>query len=241
MQDDLPLFPLHVVSFIPSPWKTADLKELARTGDGHDFAAKWEHEGAGLPASEWLGHRLAHACQIATPFTATLHHGGRHGFGSRIEGAVSSYRDLPPNERVEAVRQCSQAMCGLLALDLFVGNDDRHLDNWLMRKNLSGQWAPLCIDFSRALFRRGFPNDAWPLPKCNTLTTIDLLRAARLWDAAYALFAVEQLQRVTPAVLQHWLQDCPLEWLPQPARNSLAAWWASPAYHSRLQGTFALL
>jgi hypothetical protein len=240
-QDELPLFPLEVASFIPSPWRSADLKELARTTDGHDFAAKWEHEGVGLPASEWLGHRLALACKIATPFTATLRHNGQHGFGSRIEGDVSSWNTLAPPERSSIVAQCGPAMCGLLGLDLFIGNEDRHVNNWLFRRNLSGQWAPLCIDFSRALFRRGFPSDVWPLPPCNTLSTIAMLKAAGSWDRSYAVFAVEQLQRVTPAMLHHWLQECPLPWLPEPSRSALTSWWASAAYHARLQATYGLL
>jgi hypothetical protein len=241
LQEDLPLFPLEVVSFVPSPWPSADLKELARTADGHDFAAKWEHEGAGLPASEWLGHQLAKACQIATPFTATLHHGGAHGFGSRIEGAVSSFKDLPPPERAQVVADCGPAMSALLALDVFCGNEDRHLGNWLFRRNLAGQWVPLCIDFSRALFRRGFPADVWPLPNCNTITTIALMKTSGRWDGPYAVFAVEQLQRVTPAVLEHWMAECPLQWLPQASRTALLSWWSSPAYHARLQATYGLL
>lgn len=241
LQPELPLFPLEVTAFVPSPWSSADLKELARTSDGHDFAAKCEHEGRGLPAIEWLGHRLAQACQIATPFTATLRHNGVQGFGSRIEGDVSSWSTLAPPERVNVIAQCSQAMCGLLALDLFVGNEDRHLNNWLFRRNLAGQWAPLCIDFSRALFRRGFPSDVWPLPHCNTLSTIGMLKAVGRWDGSSAVFAVEQLQRVTPEVLQHWLQECPLSWLPELDRAALTSWWASSAYRARVQGTYALL
>ena len=241
LQDALPLFPLTVASFIPSPWPSRDLKELARTTDGHDFAAKWEHEGAGLPASEWLGHQLAKACRISTPYTCVLQDQGRQGFGSRIEGDVSSYRDIPPPELSAVVSDCHQSICGTLALDLFIGNEDRHFNNWLFRRNLSGQWAPLCIDFSRALFRRGFPADVWPLPPCNTLSTVAMLKAAGLWDGPYAVFAIEQLQRVTAAVLQHWLNDCPSEWLPEGQRAALVAWWASPAYHARLQATYGLL
>jgi hypothetical protein len=241
LEPELPLFPLEVTDFVPSPWPSADLKELARTSDGHEFAAKWEHEGAGLPASEWLGHRLAQACQIATPFTVTLHHNGKQGFGSRIEGDVSSWNTLAPPERANVIAQCSQSMCGLLALDLFVGNEDRHLNNWLFRRNLSGQWVPLCIDFSRALFRRGFPADPWPLPQCNTLSTIGILKAVGRWDGSSAIFAVEHLQRVTAGVVKHWLQECPLPWLPEPNRSALTSWWASSAYHDRLQGTYALL
>ena len=241
LQTDLPLFPLDVTVFIPSPWPSADLKELARTSDGHDFAAKWEREGRGLPASEWLGHRLAQACQIATPFTATLRYGGEQGFGSRIEGDVSTWNSLAPSERAIVLAHCSKAMCGLLALDIFVGNDDRHLNNWLFRRNLDQQWVPLCIDFSRALFRRGFPSDIWPLPPCNTLSTIELMKAAGRWDGSSAVFAVEQLQRVTPEVLKHWLTECPALWLPEPERAALTSWWASSAYHKRIQSTYALL
>lgn len=241
-QDELPLFPLRVASYVPSPWPSADLKELARTADGHEFAAKWEHEGAGLPASEWMGDRLARACQIATPFTATLtDEQGRMGFGSRIEGSVSSFKDLSPPERMQIVADCGQAMSGLLALDLFIGNEDRHLNNWLFRRNLAGDWTPLCIDFSRALFRRGFPQDSWPLAACNTTSTVALLKSSSRWDGAYAVFAVEQLQRVTPAVLQHWLADCPAQWLGQSQRMALMSWWASSAYHARLQATYGLL
>lgn len=182
------------------------------------------------------------ACQIATPFTATLTDAqGRMGFGSRIEGAVISFRDLPPHEGAQVLADCGQAMSALLALDMFVGNEDRHMNNWLFRRNQSNHWTPLCIDFSRALFRRGFPADVWPLPSCNTTTTLALLKKLWHWDASCAVFAAQRLQRVTPTVLDHWLADCPDEWISAQDRADLLAWWASPAYHARLQATYALL
>jgi hypothetical protein len=242
VQDPLPLFPLRIASTLPNPWASADLKELARTADGHDFAVKWEHDGAGLPASEWLGHKLAVACQIATHYTATLTDAqGRLGFGSRIESHAASFKDLSQPERAQVVADCGQAMSAVLALDLFIGNEDRHLNNWLFRHNQSGQWTPLCIDFSRALFRRGFPGDPWPLTLCNTTNTQGLLKRLNNWDGPYAVFAIEQLQRVTSAVLEHWLADCPAQWLNAQDRKTLLTWWGSQAYHLRIQQLYALL
>ncbi len=238
----LPLFPLQVARYIPSPWKTADLRQVARTADGHDFAAKWEHEGVGLPASEWLGERLARACQIATPFTAILTDASdRLGFGSRIEGSVTSFDQMTVPEKLEVLAACGRAMSGLLALDLFVGNEDRHMGNWLFRRNLAGEWAPLCIDFSRALFCRGFPHDTWPPTNCNTTSTMALLKIHGGWDSSHAVISAERLQHITPQVLRHWLQECPKAWLPEATQVALLAWWSSPAYHARLQRTYALL
>lgn len=236
------LFPLRVHSLAPSRFDGKDLKQVARTSDGHEFAVKWASDGLGIAASEWLGYRLAQACQIAVPYSAVLvNTAGSLGFGSRIERNTVQWNTLTMGERSAVFDSCGQAMSAVIALDIFCGNVDRHGNNWLFSKNSDQKWVPFCIDFSRSLFARRFPNDPWPIGPCATTSTQAALKSTGHWDGPYAVFTLEQLQRVTGDTLEHWCQDCPDEWLAASAKASLVTWWRSSEYHSRLQRSFELI
>ena len=240
-QDSLQLFPLHIAYFIGSPWPSADMKRLAVTADKHEFAIKFEEDAVGLPASEWLGCKLAQACRIAVPWTAIMvDDKGRVGFGSRIEGAGHRFSDHSPQERAAMMTSCAQVMSANIALDIFCGNDDRHLNNWVFRKNTQDQWALLCIDFSRALFVRDFPNLP-PFTNNNTLTTQRMLKATQNWHGPFAVFAIQQIQEIKPATVARWLDECPETWLSPKKRQELTDWWGSTSYHEHLQRVLALL
>lgn len=242
MSSSLPLFTLRVSSVAPSGTNTADLHATARCRDGHEYAVKWGGPD-GVAASEWLGQRLAAACQIATPASATIEDAdGKLGFGSRWDASAKEWDTLTAAERQAAWRECADPMTSIIALDLFCGNVDRHLNNFLYVRVRSGGWAPLCIDFSKALFVRNFPEDQpWPMGACSTIGTQSALKTLNLWSAPTAVSTLSQLQEVSRPMIEHWLAELPPGWLTQPQIDRLAGWWGSEAYHTRLQRSFSLV
>jgi hypothetical protein len=236
------LFPLRIKRLSFSNTGTADLKQIATTHDGHDFAVRFAEDGEGIASSEWFGFRLAQACQIATPFSAALVDSrGRLGFGSRWESSTSQYSTMTVSERSQVYEQCGAAMSAVLALDIFCGNIDRHGNNWLFTRNKSGEFTPLCIDFSQAIFARSFPADEWPMPACNTTTTQAFLKKAGYWDGPVSVFTLEQIQEIHVDTVKRWLDDAPIAWMSENTRQTLLSWWGSSAYHTRLQKCFELI
>lgn len=237
----LPLLPLKVSWVGPNPFGTGvDLRHVVMTADGMDFAVKSVADHPMLPASEFLGYRLAQSCQLAVPHAQTLEMpGGEMVFGSRIEAGARS--PATPQERMTAVAACAESMSATLALDLFLANDDRHLGNFLIRENRNGQPCAMVIDFSRALFVNGFPDDQFPQSETNTTTTIAILRSLAMWRMPAAIATIQQLQAIGPEHIDHWLREMPPAWLPIAKRTRLLAWWGSPDYHARLTAVLALL
>lgn len=235
------LLPLRVIELRPTGG-TADLREIAVTADGHEFAVRDGAQPPGVAASEWIGYRIAHCAQVAVPYCAVLDlPDGRRVFGSRWEGATVQFHDAQdPAAKRELLASCAHSIGALLAADLFAGNEDRHLGNLLFRRNQARQWSMLAIDWSRALFVRGFPADT-PLGPCNTATTIAVLRQLGLWDRAAAQQAMTDLQAVSHRQFGQWLAEMPPAWLAQAVRDQAAAWWQGADYHARIVRVLALL
>ena len=240
----LPLLPLRVDATIQSPLKSADLKELVQTIDGHIYAYKSVHEHQFLPASEFLCYRMAAACGLPVPFSALIEKtpGGEIGFGSRFEGGIEDPARLSTHEQLSMFRDSKGPISAILALDYFVGNDDRHKGNFIFRRNFKDKWVPLAIDYSRALYVRNFPHDQVPLPAtCNTRRTLDILKASDMWDGPFAVFALESLGNVQKEHVAHWLEEMPTAWLDQTKRRELVNWWQSEQFSSRLSAMYGAI
>ncbi|WP_143171510.1 HipA domain-containing protein [Rhizobacter sp. OV335] len=239
----LSLLPLQIDAEFESRFATADLKKVVRARDGHFYAVKSQTVHPLLPASEYLCYQLASACQIAVPFSAVLtDSAGRYFFGSRFEGGATELTAQGPTRGLEMFKQAAKEVSAALAFDLFVGNEDRHRNNFLFRKNYQEQWAPLAIDYSRALLVRDFPNDTFPVPESsNTRSTIKLMKASGLWQGPFAIFSLSTLQGVSAEHVLHWCNEMPEQWLPQERRQLLLNWWDSPAFTERLNAIYDLL
>lgn len=243
MGGQMQLLPLRIDETMPPPGDSADLKNLVQTIDGHVYALKTTSDHPHLPASEFLCYRLAAACNLAVPFSALIELpsvlGEGCGFGSRFEGGVQDPLQLSASEQIQMWKDNKGAVSAILALDHFVGNDDRHRRNFIWRKNYKAEWVPLAIDYSRAFLVRGFPTDLFPLPeKCNTRTTLTMMKKTDMWDGPYAVFALGLLQSVTMENIAHWLDEMPGSWIDLPQRRELMQWWGSDAFATRLQAVF---
>lgn len=237
------LLPLRIDAEFESQFKSADLKKIVRTNDGHFYASKSVDEHPLLPASEYLCYRLASACQIAVPFSTVLvDSGGNHYFGSRMESAATDFTREGPSKQLEMFSEAASQISAALAFDLFVGNEDRHRNNFLFQKNYKGVYAPFAIDYSRALLVRGFPKDEFPMPESsNTRSTIKQLKASDLWRGPYAVVSIGSLANVSAEHLRRWCDEMPSEWLPAKLKEEMLQWWASGARNDRLNAIYDLL
>lgn len=239
------LLPVKVRTLVPSPFVSADMKELAIGDDSQDYGMKRplahypEHA-----ATEALCYRLAGACGLALPVAAKLVlKDGTEAFGSRFEGGVTQYSKLTLQERTDVITACGPWLSALCALDIFLANDDRHFDNGLFRKSaIDNRWTFIAMDFSRALWFGNFP--ARPcgdiLAAGNTCGTIAILKLYNAWDVRKAGTAVASLLSIQDATVLSWINELPAAWR-TPRVDELAAWWASPARPDRVNALLRLL
>jgi hypothetical protein len=131
---------------------------MGYTQHGEQFMLK---PGRQIGVAEFVGARLADVCGIPAcqPTVVTIDdmlRGPQHVFGSRIESGcvefdVSKVADWQTQMALCTNRDVFSAM---LAVDLVLGNDDRHWNNWIVQatQSAAGHAAVRlrALDFSRS-------------------------------------------------------------------------------------------
>lgn len=233
----IPLFPVDVAREITTGLpSSADLKVVSVGRDGFEYATKRQADGADLPASEWFCYHLGYRLQIALPPCTVLRDGNGEHFGSRFEGGVIQWSDIPPPEQTMLLQSCAADISRIYALDLFIANDDRHLNNFLFRgQKLAGQRTVIAMDFSRGLLMRGWPWDPVPMPgSTKTMMLIDLLKKLGLWSTPDAALTLGSIATVTSSEVKQWLTAMPTAWLSAARIDEIVKWWDSPGFGQRL-------
>lgn len=230
-------FPVQIARTIPNPFPTADLKSVAVGRDGFEYAVKRIEDHPYLPASEWLCYSLGYRVQIALPPFCVLEDGSGEAFGSRFEGGIHQFSDIQgPQNQQQLLIDCGSDMSRIIAFDLFVGNEDRHLNNFLFREQrLGGEKTVMAMDFSRSLLVRGWPNDTVPMhPTTKTMMVMGLLKQAQTWDVTVAQMALASIHSISQAEVAHWLGEMPQSWLEPKKRQEISEWWGSDQFDQRV-------
>jgi hypothetical protein len=210
-----------------------DRKYSAVSEDGLDWMLKLA--GTPLAISEYLGYKLAEACQIALPHHAIVETpGGDLAFGSRIEeGLESLSTNAPP---IANLRNARDYIPKIYALDMFIANDDRHPGNLIWRRNTAGILVPIAIDFGESLFAQPWP---WPDLReidCNTTRQIKALRGINAWNQDAAIRTLEVVRSMKAPAVGAWLDQAPREWVRDLDRARLLGWWGGGAFQERIDG-----
>lgn len=229
-------FPVHIAREIPNPFPTADLKVVAVGQDGCEYALKRLLDHPDLPASEWFCYHLGYKIQLALPPFAEMTDGTTQSFGSRFEGGVKQWADYSPTEQYPLLNLCGKEMSRILALDMFVGNDDRHLNNFLFRnQKIAGATIVFAMDFSRGLFVQGWPRDFCPMRSdTNSMMTLALLKSLGIWGQAAAKLTLASIQSVSALEIEAWLLEMPVSWVQRSRIAEVKAWWSSAELNQRL-------
>lgn len=204
------------------------------TQHGESFLLK---EGGWVGTSEFIGAAICHVCGVpmCNPSIVTIEEFGliRHVFGSRMELGLKQFtrNDIGAWQGVIARCVNPSIFSAMLAIDLALGNDDRHWGNWLVQdlEDDMGQpvFAVRAMDFSRS----------WPVdrPAQHPLAH----KSSHTWAAAtnWKLFGIEYDQRVffdtcvkIQGLTSHWLRTRVLDQLrgvfvSQADIDQLCTWW----------------
>ncbi|MFN4114950.1 MAG: hypothetical protein ACK4F7_00430 [Inhella sp.] len=231
----LNLYSLRVRRHQPARGKGKSLLVEGIAENGLEYALKRQAEGLMVPGTEAICYRLAQACGIATPAEAMLIDlDGAAVFGSRIEGGLFETETLEPEARIQEFQACAGRLSACFALDLLVGNEDRHFGNFLYRRRADGLLAILAIDYNRAFWLSGWPPALSSLRQTMTLTGLEMLRALGLWRPVDALTTLGTASTIRVQDLTDWISALPAQWIPEAQRQQLLDWWGSPAFFAHV-------
>lgn len=131
---------------------------MGYTQHGEQFMLK---AGGAVGVAEFVGARIADVCGIPAcqPTIVTIEdwaNGSQNVFGSRIESGVAAFDQTQPLLWQQVAANClnPDVFSAMFAIDLVLGNDDRHWYNWIVQgvKDSDGQekWRLRALDFSRS-------------------------------------------------------------------------------------------
>lgn len=224
---------------------SADKPLFVVGADGQDYAAKLPlPDNPCLAAAEAVCYLVSAACGIAVPASATLQFDdGRTAFGSRFEGGVSQFSEMPTTERIRALQECAPLIYQMCVVDAFLANPDRHMDNLLFRRSgFDGRWTVLAMDFSRALWRSGFPDVPAQsvFSHGNTATVVGVLRQFNAIDVRINASVAASLQIITAERIADCIAQLPGD-LHCQACDELPRWWSSAARLERISSLLELV
>ena len=228
-----------VIEFPPKEI-TADSAGEVEAEDGQRYYIKGDQNGCPIRASEWLSTRICEAVAISAPSHALIERiDGTIVFGSRrIPGVAQKvetqkYLQTSIDPSIENQSPLKSVLSSIYVLDLFLYNEDRHLDNYLSVDDC-GKRRLYAYDFSRALFWKWqwqyFPND-----NQNTRIWGRHLRNIHGFDNDAATKTLDRLSGLATAIIEGFINEIPSDWLPSNLHTEFVDWWNSEAKNRRIE------
>lgn len=237
MSAPLPGLAVRAVSCVEADEGTADCALFCRCDDGSDYAVKDASKYPHLPHTEWFCTRVGERVGLASPVCAVVNVKNLPCFGSRWETGHD-----PDDWWVKAhsgeieFDLVAPTISRILAFDLFVHNDDRHLHNYIIRRQRMGH-AVLAFDYSRAWLHHGFPLPDGPIgPGSNTIRAYRFLNNLfpgflRIQDVEHVF---ERLGELSAVAIETIISEHPASWLTAERSDAILDWWDSPRRLARI-------
>jgi hypothetical protein len=232
------LFPLRIVHLYPHTGQGTDVAFIAGAGSDR-YYCKRDNSLQPIRATEWLCSSLAHHLKIPVPDFSILvePRTGETFFGSKeVWGIASPFEAqtflTTPSEVDPAIGDphswLGSYLSRLYAFDLFVGNVDRQICNFLLHGR-----RLLAFDFAASNLSL-LTSTNFPIAQTKTLSVGRLWRAIRPFDNATAIELVDWLAGVSSTVLEGMLAPMPSDWLSSDKREMLVEQWSSGTHKVRL-------
>ena len=209
---------------------SADCRQVCRCDDGSDYAIKEAATFATMPHNEWLCAKLAERVGIAAPTFRIVDVQGVECFGSRWQAGEEANwwnrayaGQIPFNDLAPGISR-------IFALDLFVHNHDRHLNNYFVLKQRVG-YSVLAMDFGRAWLFNGIPPPQ--LPMASSENTIgDFRKLVKLFGDFIDQNEVDdvcgRLLLISDDEIVSFIESHPRDWLQESEKSVILDWWKSP-------------
>ncbi|WEQ54083.1 hypothetical protein LV478_18925 (plasmid) [Komagataeibacter oboediens] len=241
------LFPLKEIISRRSDASTAVCKDYSRAEDGQWYAIKGCNSGDGnlpypfyVPHSEWFCQSLCECIGLACPPRRIIERQSKElVFGSRFEGGVDlsntfggvrlDWWHYVHNGKIP-IDDFIYIFSKLYPFDLFVNNNDRHANNYLVRGQMDGV-SFLVFDFSNSWMSNGFPPPSLPMASgSNTIRLKDQFKSCFRGfavDVQIALDTITSLRQIPSTKIEAILDSHPQEWLSPGDKEIILEWWNS--------------
>lgn len=209
---------------------TADLRRVCRCDDGSDYAVKDRSENPFLPHQEWLCTQLGELVGLASPPIRIVSVAGDECFGSRWESGVETQDWWVRADRGEIdFSSFAPTISRMLAYDLFIHNVDRHLTNYIVRRQHTG-YAMLAFDYSQAWLFSGFPPPQLPFnPQTKTMLAIRVMIQifGNFINQNEIKYVCDRLRDVKTEAIERIIGEHPNTWLTDNQKHAIFNWWYS--------------
>ncbi|MEM8511150.1 hypothetical protein RCH14_000441 [Massilia sp. MP_M2] len=176
--------------------------------------------------AEFIGAMLCQACDVPMATPQVVDFKGRKVFGSRLESGVELPNDFTQLQSQIGLCANSSIFSAVLAIDLAIGNDDRHWHNWLPQPQQSGEIFLRAVDFSRAWPTRHPPLGFDQIGRENTgLVWREWDSLGVKYDSDSAIDACSRLRRLDASWLGMIFEQLPAEWMVTVSGHDLLDWW----------------
>lgn len=231
------LAPPVIRKYLPSQ-SGVDNAGIGITSHGERFLLKTQPD---VCLAEFVGASLCRAAGIPSGEPWVVDFKQRHVFGSRLESGV----ELPQSntDLLHLLTHCGNAtiFSAVLALDLALGNDDRHWHNWLYQVQPTGEVFLRVIDFSRAWPTAHPPHTFAAIHGRNTHESWRMwAQLGVTYDSTSAEEMCDFLHSVGPEWLGNLFEQLPVEWHVTSSGPELCEWWAQH-WQTRVSGVRTFL
>lgn len=222
------LIPHRASSILPKP-NGADISFVCTTKEGGIFYCKEDRDARPIRATEMVLTRLAGHVGIATPHCSVIEcDDGNSVFGSLSpnslagEFEVQAYLTKPERDEVGGPRPwLGRYLSGLYAFDLFIGNPDRSLGNFLLENPGRRLTA---FDFASASLKN-WSSERISIEQTVTLSVGRRLRRIHGFDVDAACEMVKRLEAIPVHTIRTILSDLPGDWISADEGEYLCAEW----------------
>lgn len=223
-----PLLIPHRISSKFGPPNGADIAFVALSS-GRALYCKDDKDGRPIRAVEMFCTRLAGEAGILTPDCAIVEDdGGRTYFGSVDVGSIASifevrgYLSSTTASEIGAPDPwLGRYLSGLYAYDLFVGNVDRSIQNFLMA---TADRQLRAFDFASSDLKK-LSGQRFSIENTSTLSLGRRLRKIHGFDLEAALEMIRRLEGIPVKVVRRFTDELPRDWLEEVERESLCGGW----------------
>lgn len=176
--------------------------------------------------AEVVGAALCRACGVPVPDSEIVEFRNRKIFGSRLESGV----ELPDSQLALAdqIKACANPsiFSAVLAIDLALGNKDRHWHNWLYQKQGNGEIFMRAMDFSRSWPTAHPPDTLASMRGENTgLVWLEWSSLGIGYDDSSAQDACDLIGNLSSEWLASLFVHLPVEWMVSASGPELVQWW----------------
>ncbi len=234
------LFPLRINARLPNLANGADLSFNAYTNEGLAYC-KEDKDGRQIRATEFLFSSLANHLGIPTPNFRVIEDAdtGSTAFGSMMPDSPAAETDTARFLSTAQTGELGQPsewpgayLSALYAFDLFAGNDDRCLKNFMLVQE--GMNRRLCaFDFAAAKLN-GLDGMQFPSASSSTVRYGRFIRNVHGIFVPQANEMIDRIASIPSETIAGFLKQMPIDWMSASQREKTCEIWSARRLGGRL-------